>query len=147
MNFSWLPLLGGGLATAITLAVGADLTGLSNAFAPVPSPEPTTVYVEQPVVEVQPPAVDGERAAELPALVIAVLPAMQPVFSAVTSTGSSDQNDPSYEVPASAPQPPATTPQPPQEWWGDDDEDGDNEEGDEMGGGGGYEEDDSEWED
>jgi len=73
MNRSWISLLGGGAAAAATLTVGVHLTGLTSAAVPTLPPEPTTVYVEQPVVEVPAPSTGAPAA--LPPIVIAVLPA------------------------------------------------------------------------
>lgn len=88
MNFSWLPVLGGGLATAITIAVGADLTDLASAFASAPTPEPITVYVEQPIIEIEAPMTEGDPL-RLPPLVIAVLP---PQGAVAPTTASSDSS-------------------------------------------------------
>ena len=73
MNGSWLSLLGGSVAAVATLAVGVHLTGLATSAAPVPSPEPTTVYVEQPLVEIPAPTTGSPES--LPPIVIAVIPA------------------------------------------------------------------------
>lgn len=91
MNFSWLPLLGGGLATAVTIAVGANITDLANAFAPAPMPEPTTVYVEQPIVQVNAPVIGGDPL-QLPPLVIAVLPPQSSAASAGVAADRSGDN-------------------------------------------------------
>ncbi|RLT24935.1 MAG: hypothetical protein DWI51_00525 [Chloroflexi bacterium] len=89
MNGSWISLLGGGVAAAAALTVGVHLTGLASAAVPALSPEPTTVYVEQPVVEVPAPSTGAPAA--LPPIVIAVLPAptSTPAAPQAASSGGS----------------------------------------------------------
>ena len=89
MNGSWISLLGGGVAAAAALTVGVHLTGLTSAAVPALSPEPTTVYVEQPVVEVPAPSTGAPAA--LPPIVIAVLPAptSTPAAPQAASSGGS----------------------------------------------------------
>ena len=89
MNGSWISLVGGGVAAAAALTVGVHLTGLASAAVPAISPEPTTVYVEQPVVEVPAPSTGAPAA--LPPIVIAVLPAptSTPAAPQAASSGGS----------------------------------------------------------
>ncbi|MGI9096174.1 MAG: hypothetical protein ACR2JL_02545 [Candidatus Limnocylindrus sp.] len=89
MNGSWISLVGGGVAAAAALTVGVHLTGLASAAVPAISPEPTTVYVEQPVVEVPAPSTGAPAA--LPPIVIAVLPAptATPAAPQAASSGGS----------------------------------------------------------
>jgi hypothetical protein len=106
MNLSWISIFGGGLATAATLAVGVNLTGLSGAFAPTLSPEPTTVYVEQPIVEVAAPSLGAP--ATLPPLVIAVLPAPSDGSPVVPTAGSATGSSGVGSGDVITPPPPAT---------------------------------------
>jgi hypothetical protein len=106
MNLSWISILGGGMATAATLAVGVNLTGLSGAFAPTLSPEPTTVYVEQPIVEVAAPSLGAP--ATLPPLVIAVLPAPAGGSTGTPTAGSTTNSSGGGPGDAITPPPPAT---------------------------------------
>lgn len=89
MNGSWISILGGGVAAAAALTAGVHLTGLASAAVPALAPEPTTVYVEQPVVEV--PAPSTAAPAALPPIVIAVLPAptSPPTAPQAASSGGS----------------------------------------------------------
>ena len=64
MNGSWISLLGGGVAAAATLTMGVHLSGLSSTTTSAPATEPTTVYVEQPVIEI--PGLSLGGAAALP---------------------------------------------------------------------------------
>ena len=95
MNLSWVSLLGGSAATIATLVAGINVTGLAHAFDPAAPAEPTTVYVEQPLIEL--PASSSGDGATLPPLVIAVLPAPEGgAHSASTpssSSGSSGADD------------------------------------------------------
>ena len=78
MNFSWLSLIGGGFAAAATLTAGISMSGLFSPATPAgaqvtAAPVAETIYVEQPVIEV-PSMVVAASPAELPPLVIAILP-------------------------------------------------------------------------
>ena len=126
MNLSWISIVGGGIATAATLAVGVNVTGLSGAFAPTPSPEPVTVYVEQPIVEV--PTTSFEGQASLPPLVIAVLPA--PTGSTLATPTAVPAANPSGTGTPDAATPP---PPPPDDAAGEDSDEGSGEHEDDGG--------------
>ena len=120
VNGSWISLLGGGVAAAATLTMGVHLSGLSSTTASAPATEPTTVYVEQPVIEI--PGLSLGGAAALPPIVIAVMPAPSIApFAAQVEAGDSAGGWPSS--------PPAggggeASPPPAGGGWDDDDDSG-----------------------
>jgi hypothetical protein len=73
MNFSWLSLIGGGVAAAATLSAGISMTGLLAPSTASGDPMAQTIYVEQPIVEVSPIA-PGVSTSPLPPRIIAILP-------------------------------------------------------------------------
>ena len=96
MNMSWITMIGGGVTAAVTLGIGISTSGiltsdaLSKDSAPVAS---ETIYVEQPVIEVEASPLGIAGASPNP-IVIAILPDPAPSESATDEPLTSDPSIP-----------------------------------------------------
>jgi hypothetical protein len=144
MNFSWLSLIGGGFAAAATLTAGISMSGLFSPATPsgaqvTAAPVAETIYVEQPVIEV-PSMVVAASPAELPPLVIAILPpdtaTNTDVSTPTPSTGGGTSSTPSTGGGTAAPGSATAAPTLPPSFSDveDGDDDGDSDEGEHEGG-------------
>ena len=138
MNFSWLSLIGGGFAAAATLTAGISMSGLFSPATPsgaqiTEAPVAETIYVEQPVIEV-PSMVVAASPAELPPLVIAILPpGVATNGSTPAATPSAGGGTPDPTTPPASETPAPTPPPSFSDGGGGDDDDGGVDDGDGAG--------------
>lgn len=96
MNMSWVTMIGGGVTAAVTLGIGISTSGILTSDALSKDSTPVageTIYVEQPVIEVEASPLEIAGAFPNP-IVIAILPDPAPSESATDEPLTSDPSIP-----------------------------------------------------